>query len=414
MIYKQFVKYYKTSKNNPTASDLLKFINSYKLDKNIGEEEIYRLFENDFRFSDDYENVICPTLASKYSESIIFKLVTLGSTMDLSIFERVKELDAINKEFHSNYELSHKKLNNVLLSIYLEFISEYLLTNEYDKASYIAKELFLNKFKSKTLYNFLKYYINIFAGKYDNLEMTFSNAYIDKDFILILKYMYFIRIENFKEAIDILDEIKESNVLLYYLLGFRHVDSSIRDYKQINLKVINRLVKYYEYLEEPRIVLDNTDLFFFVAKVCENFVFCFHGWEKFNDYNRQYFLSKYDVSQEDKIAILGIDNYLKTINEPSIVYFKYLLAYLKNDEKSINEANNLTSNVTHVFTNKFLENAFKQLVASHIVDVVDEKSKVYSARNELHILADYYYQEMYMDTYNFSTPFDENNYRKDN
>lgn len=413
MIYNQFISFYKKRGLVPTSVDLLDFIKSYKSEYDLSDEEIYKLFEKEFHFCDDYENVICPTLTSFYPESIIFKIITLGLSSDLSIYERLFVIDKINEEFHNNYLLKHKRMTNVLLSIYLEFISEYLLCNEYDKALEIAKELFLDRLDSNDLYIFVRYYINIFGGRYDSKELDYSKGFVRNEHMFILNFIYYVRIEDYQKAIEALEDLREISPLNYYLLGFRHIGPFIRDYKQLNLKIVNKLVRYYKgmKLKEPLI---NTDLFFFVAKVFENFIFCYHGWEKFNDYNRNYFLSKYDISQEDKMAILGIDSYLKNFNEPCLVYFKYLLTYLKNDEKNINAANNVNPNATRVFTSKFLEKAFRELVASHIVDVVDERTKVYVARDELHILADYYYQEMYMDTYNLATPFDENNYRKDN
>lgn len=392
------------------------FVKFYTTTKKISKSDLFKKFEKEFSYTDLYEDVISNGIYEEDKSFPIFNLVILSKSSNLSLFEREKKTDEINALFHDNYISKHGKLNNVEFLTYLELINEYLFSQSYSKAKELYKELFIKKMKSEYFYNFAITYFEIYKSNAHSQDILQKTNGFSNDFASVLRFIYFVTNEEFIKAINELKAIKTINPFLYYLLGFRHISVAIIENKGLTLSKTKELLSNVDFYENNDDPLRHINVLLFISKLCEVFIFSSHSWEKFNEVNRINFLDRNELPIETQYVVVAIEDIMKSKKNDPTIMTSDLLQYLKTQSKEVND-NYSSSNISRKFakiSKTYLVNTFDKLEFLDLVHHLDPNKSLYLVSDDLLILADFYYQRAYMDAYHFATPFDEDNYRKDN
>lgn len=392
------------------------FVKFYTTTKKISKSDLFKKFEKEFSYTDLYEDVISNGIYEEDKSFPIFNLVILSKSSNLSLFEREKKTDEINALFHDNYISKHGKLNNVEFLTYLELINEYLFSQSYSKAKELYKELFIKKMKSEYFYNFAITYFEIYKSNAHSQDILQKINGFSNDFASVLRFIYFVTNEEFIKAINELKAIKTINPFLYYLLGFRHISVAIIENKGLTLSKTKELLSNVDFYENNDDPLRHINVLLFISKLCEVFIFSSHSWEKFNEVNRINFLDRNELPIETQYVVVAIEDIMKSKKNDPTIMTSDLLQYLKTQSKEVND-NYSSSNISRKFakiSKTYLVNTFDKLEFLDLVHHLDPNKSLYLVSDDLLILADFYYQRAYMDAYHFATPFDEDNYRKDN
>ena len=392
------------------------FVKFYTTTKKISKSDLFKKFEKEFSYTDLYEDVISNGIYEEDKSFPIFNLVILSKSSNLSLFEREKKTDEINALFHDNYISKHGKLNNVEFLTYLELINEYLFSQSYSKAKELYKELFIKKMKSEYFYNFAITYFEIYKSNAHSQDILQKINGFSNDFASVLRFIYFVTNEEFIKAINELKAIKTINPFLYYLLGFRHISVAIIENKGLTLSKTKELLSNVDFYENNDDPLRHINVLLFISKLCEVFIFSSHSWEKFNEVNRINFLDRNELPIETQYVVVAIEDIMKLKKNDPTIMTSDLLQYLKTQSKEVND-NYSSSNISRKFakiSKTYLVNTFDKLEFLDLVHHLDPNKSLYLVSDDLLILADFYYQRAYMDAYHFATPFDEDNYRKDN
>ena len=392
------------------------FVKFYTTTKKISKSDLFKKFEKEFSYTDIYEDVISNGIYEEDKSFPIFNLVILSKSSNLSLFEREKKTDEINALFHDNYISKHGKLNNVEFLTYLELINEYLFSQSYSKAKELYKELFIKKMKSEYFYNFAITYFEIYKSNAHSQDILQKINGFSNDFASVLRFIYFVTNEEFIKAINELKAIKTINPFLYYLLGFRHISVAIIENKGLTLSKTKELLSNVDFYENNDDPLRHINVLLFISKLCEDFIFSSHSWEKFNEVNRINFLDRNELPIETRYVVVAIEDIMKSKKNDPTIMTSDLLQYLKTKSKEVND-NYSSSNISRKFakiSKTYLVNTFDKLEFLDLVHHLDPNKSLYLVSDDLLILADFYYQRAYMDAYHFATPFDEDNYRKDN
>ena len=392
------------------------FVKFYTTTKKIYKSDLFKKFEKEFSYTDLYEDVISNGIYEEDKSFPIFNLVILSKSSNLSLFEREKKTDEINALFHDNYISKHGKLNNVEFLTYLELINEYLFSQSYSKAKELYKELFIKKMKSEYFYNFAITYFEIYKSNAHSQDILQKINGFSNDFASVLRFIYFVTNEEFIKAINELKAIKTINPFLYYLLGFRHISVAIIENKGLTLSKTKELLSNVDFYENNDDPLRHINVLLFISKLCEVFIFSSHSWEKFNEVNRINFLDRNELPIETQYVVVAIEDLMKSKKNDPTIMTSDLLQYLKTQSKEVND-NYSSSNISRKFakiSKTYLVNTFDKLEFLDLVHHLDPNKSLYLVSDDLLILADFYYQRAYMDAYHFATPFDEDNYRKDN
>ena len=392
------------------------FVKFYTTTKKISKSDLFKKFEKEFSYTDLYEDVISNGIYEEDKSFPIFNLVILSKSSNLSLFEREKKTDEINALFHDNYISKHGKLNNVEFLTYLELINEYLFSQSYSKAKELYKELFIKKMKSEYFYNFAITYFEIYKSNAHSQDILQKINGFSNDFASVLRFIYFVTNEEFIKAINELKAIKTINPFLYYLLGFRHISVAIIENKGLTLSKTKELLSNVDFYENNDDPLRHINVLLFISKLCEVFIFSSHSWEKFNEVNRINFLDRNELPIETQYVVVAIEDIIKSKKNDPTIMTSDLLQYLKTQSKEVND-NYSSSNISRKFakiSKTYLVNTFDKLEFLDLVHHLDPNKSLYLVSDDLLILADFYYQRAYMDAYHFATPFDEDNYRKDN
>lgn len=392
------------------------FVKFYTTTKKISKSDLFKKFEKEFSYTDLYEDVISNGIYEEDKSFPIFNLVILSKSSNLSLFEREKKTDEINALFHDNYISKHGKLNNVEFLTYLELINEYLFSQSYSKAKELYKELFIKKMKSEYFYNFAITYFEIYKSNAHSQDILQKINGFSNDFASVLRFIYFVTNEEFIKAINELKAIKTINPFLYYLLGFRHISVAIIENKGLTLSKTKELLSNVDFYENNDDPLRHINVLLFISKLCEVFIFSSHSWEKFNEVNRINFLDRNELPIETQYVVVAIEDIMRSKKNDPTIMTSDLLQYLKTQSKEVND-NYSSSNISRKFakiSKTYLVNTFDKLEFLDLVHHLDPNKSLYLVSDDLLILADFYYQRAYMDAYHFATPFDEDNYRKDN
>ncbi len=392
------------------------FVKFYTTTKKISKSDLFKKFEKEFSYTDLYEDVISNGIYEEDKSFPIFNLVILSKSSNLSLFEREKKTDEINALFHDNYISKHGKLNNVEFLTYLELINEYLFSQSYSKAKELYKELFIKKMKSEYFYNFAITYFEIYKSNAHSQDILQKINGFSNDFAFVLRFIYFVTNEEFIKAINELKAIKTINPFLYYLLGFRHISVAIIENKGLTLLKTKELLSNVDFYENNDDPLRHINVLLFISKLCEVFIFSSHSWEKFNEVNRINFLDRNELPIETQYVVVAIEDIMKSKKNDPTIMTSDLLQYLKTQSKEVND-NYSSSNISRKFakiSKTYLVNTFDKLEFLDLVHHLDPNKSLYLVSDDLLILADFYYQRAYMEAYHFATPFDEDNYRKDN
>lgn len=392
------------------------FVKFYTTTKKISKSDLFKKFEKEFSYTDLYEDVISNGIYEEDKSFPIFNLVILSKSSNLSLFEREKKTDEINALFHDNYISKHGKLNNVEFLTYLELINEYLFSQSYSKAKELYKELFIKKMKSEYFYNFAITYFEIYKSNAHSQDILQKINGFSNDFASVLRFIYFVTNEEFIKAINELKAIKTINPFLYYLLGFRHISVAIIENKGLTLSKTKELLSNVDFYENNDDPLRHINVLLFISKFCEVFIFSSHSWEKFNEVNRINFLDRNELPIETQYVVVAIEDIMKSKKNDPTIMTSDLLQYLKTQSKEVND-NYSSSNISRKFakiSKTYLVNTFDKLEFLDLVHHLDPNKSLYLVSDDLLILADFYYQRAYMEAYHFATPFDEDNYRKDN
>lgn len=392
------------------------FVKFYTTTKKISKSDLFKKFEKEFSYTDLYEDVISNGIYEEDKSFPIFNLVILSKSSNLSLFEREKKTDEINALFHDNYISKHGKLNNVEFLTYLELINEYLFSQSYSKAKELYKELFIKKMKSEYFYNFAITYFEIYKSNAHSQDILQKINGFSNDFASVLRFIYFVTNEEFIKAINELKAIKTINPFLYYLLGFRHISVAIIENKGLTLSKTKELLSNVDFYENNDDPLRHINVLLFISKLCEVFIFSSHSWEKFNEVNRINFLDRNELPIETQYVVVAIEDIMRSKKNDPTIMTSDLLQYLKTQSKEVND-NYSSSNISRKFakiSKTYLVNTFDKLEFLDLVHHLDPNKSLYLVSDDLLILADFYYQRAYMEAYHFATPFDEDNYRKDN
>ena len=405
--------------SHPNLDDIRlfrEFVKFYTTANKISKFDLFKKFEKEFSYTDIYEDVIANGIYEEDKSFPIFNLVILSKSSNLSLFEREEKIDEIYTLFHCNSILKRGKLNNVDFLTYLELINEYLFCQSYVKAKELYNELFIKKMKSEYLYNFAITYFEIYKGEINSSNIFEKINNFSNDFACVLRFIYFVTNEDFSSAINELNAIRTINPFLYYLLGFRHISVAIIDNNVLTLSKTKELLSNTDFYENNDDPLRHINALLFISKLCEDFIFSSHSWEKFNEVNRVNFLDKNELPLETRYVVVAIEDIMKSKKNDPTIMTSDLLQYLKNQSKEVND-NYSPSNISRKFakvSKTYLVNTFDKLEFLDLVHHLDPNKSLYLVSDDLLVLADFYYQRAYMEAYHFATPFDEDNYRKDN
>lgn len=435
MLYKKYLTFCKKRYKDPkNVNNIHEFFVGEAERKGISLKTLYRNIEKNYPKNKEFGRLLAKEVISNFDDFPFFEYLDLAEEDTFSLYERRLEAIRILKKLQIlTPELRSKPLSNPNFLLLIGIANELAICEDYENVHKIFKFVFSYKLNMPMMYYFMKVYVNLISDNFDGIFIQMNNPIFD-DFLLlrnILYFLYYSRNARIPQAREYLYYIKEECPALFNLFAFRHFNTDEPLYRYgLDVEIAREIPFILDKLNNA--ILKDPDLIstyheqlciyltVFIEGCCTSYLYSDISREKINISYRAETIERAGLDYIGELIVVSIDEFYKirlsNHNDSLLINYKSLVSFLQGQNVLAFEdyLHTDTSDSIPKLTIPMLDERLDKLASLNLIRYKAEGKRDFIILDDLFILSDYYYQEIYMRTFNLKSPFDDCNYRGDN